>query len=95
MPAEDELREFCNVGYGNGCTKLPQSRRADCLRFVARENGVRIVLSYVYEREHAPVEHGQIEYDCNTGSWPVTFNDECAQRQAECYLAVYLERRRK
>lgn len=94
-PSERELREFCNLGYGNGCTKLPPVRHADCLRFVARENGTRIILDYIYERQHAPVERGRVEYDCNTGTWLVALRDECAQRQAECYLGVYLERRRK
>jgi hypothetical protein len=93
-PAENELKEFCNLGYASACNRLPAQRRADCLRFVARENGGRIILDYVYEREHAPVEQGRVEYDCDTGKWPVALSDDCAQRQAECYLAVYLERRR-
>jgi hypothetical protein len=94
-PTETELKELCNVGYARGCGRLPAERRADCLRFVARENsGGRIILDYIYEREHAPVEHGRIEYDCNARAWEVTLSDHCAQRQAECYLAVYLERRR-
>lgn len=93
-PTEEELKEFCNLGYAGGCARLPAERRADCLRFVARENGGRITLDYIYERDHAPVEHGRIEYDRNTQSWPVMLSDHCAQRQAECYLAVYLERRR-
>lgn len=93
-PTENELKEFCNLGYAGACSRLPAGRRADCLRFVARENDGRIILDYIYEREHVPVEHGRIEYDCNTRSWSATLSDQCAQRQAECYLAVYLERRR-
>ena len=94
-PSENELHEFCNLGYPSGCSKLPAERRADCLRFVAREDGDRIILHYIYEREHAPVEYGRIEYDWCTRQWRATLSDACAQRQAECYLAVYLERRRR
>ncbi|HWG49043.1 MAG TPA: hypothetical protein VN669_05075 [Candidatus Acidoferrales bacterium] len=94
-PTDDDLRDFCNLGYGTGCHRLPADRRADCLRFSARDNSGRVTLSYVYERDHAPVEHGSLEYDCATQSWPVKLKDDCAQRQAELYLAVYLERRRK
>lgn len=53
------------------------------------------MLDYIYERNHAPVERGQLEYDCAAHGWPVRLSDECAQRQAECFLAVYLERRRR
>jgi len=95
MPSNDELREFCNLGYPGGCSKLPLDRRADCLRFVARDDGDRVILHYIYERDHAPAEHGRLEYDCRSKSWPVMLSDTCAQRQAECYLAVYLERRRR
>ena len=95
-PADDELRDFCNLGYSAGCSRLPSVRRADCLRFVVmHDGGNKIILDYIYEREHAPVERGQLEYDCAGQSWPVRLSDECAQRQAECYLAVYLERRRR
>lgn len=94
-PTDDELRNFCNIGYPSGCQRLPAQREADCLRFTARDNSGRVTLSYVYEREHAPVEHGSLEYDCATQSWLVKLKDDCAQRQAESYLAVYLERRRR
>lgn len=95
-PTDDELRDFCNLGCSGGCSRLPVVRRADCLRFVVmRESDQKIVLDYIYERDHAPVERGQLEYDCEKQSWPVRIGDECAHRQAECYLAVYLEKRRR
>ena len=95
-PNDSELRDFCNLGYASGCARLPTERRADCLRFViAKDKTDRIVLNYIFERDHAPVEHGRIEYDCESRTWPTALSDKCAQRQAECYLAVYLERRRR
>jgi hypothetical protein len=75
---------------------MPPARGADSFRFaVAKDAGERIFLHYVFEREHAPVAHGQLEYDCAAHRWPAPLVDACAQRQAECYLAVYLERRRR
>ena len=95
-PTDDELRDFCNLGYSADCPRLPSVRRADCLRFVVmRESEGIIILDYIYERDHAPVERGQLQYDCLQESWPLPLSDECAQRQAECFLAVYLERRRR
>lgn len=93
IPDED-LRERCNLGYARGCSRLPVDRRADCVRFaVASDDGTRIALYYIYEREHAPVAWGRVEYDCAAASWPSPLDDAVAQRQAECYVAVYLEKR--
>jgi len=73
---------------------MPAVRRADSIRFaVARDSGDRILLHYVYDREHTPVAHGQLEYDCAAERWLLSLEDACGQRQAECYLVTYLERR--
>ena len=92
-PSEVELRDFCNLGYPDGCPRLPSERCADNVRFaVARDEDSRIVLHYVSERLHQPVEYGRLEYDCQSQSWLAPMRDPCLQRQAECYLEVYLER---
>lgn len=94
LPKEDELRDFCNIGYARGCPRMPRSRNSDGVRFaVARDEESRIILHYVSEREHEPVEYGRLEYDSVNKTWPVALRDACLQRQAECYLSVYLERR--
>jgi hypothetical protein len=73
---------------------MPAGRCADGVRFaVARDEGARIVLHYVSEREHEPVEYGRLEYDCGTQHWTAPLRDACLQRQAECFVEVYLERR--
>ena len=73
---------------------MPRNRCSDGVRFaVARDEESRIIFHYVSELEHEPVEYGRLEYDCVAGNWPVPLRDACLQRQAECYLAVYLERR--
>jgi hypothetical protein len=96
FPDDATLRDFCNLGHARGCGRMPAPRPADSLRFaVAKDAGERIFLHYVFEREHAPVAHGQLEYDCAMQRWPAPLADACAQRQAESYLALYLERRRR
>ena len=93
-PADAELREFCNLGYAGQCERVPADRRADCVRFaVAEDQGVRILLHFVYERDHAPVEWGVLEYDAAGERWTSKISDQTMQRQAECYLAVYFEKR--
>jgi hypothetical protein len=39
------------------------------------------------------VEYGRLEYDCHLERWLAPMRDPCLQRQAECFLAGYLERR--
>nr|HWX55180.1 hypothetical protein [Verrucomicrobiae bacterium] len=93
-PPDEDLKDFCNVGYASQCSRLPAERRADSVRFaVANHTGDRITLSYVYERDHAPVEHGRLEYDCALNCWLAPLQDACVQRQAECYVGAYLERK--
>jgi hypothetical protein len=93
-PTETELREFCNLGYARGCSRMPKRHCADGVRFaVARDEGSLIILHYVNECEHEPVEYGRLEYDCAEQRFNVPLRDMCLQRQAECYVAVYLERR--
>jgi hypothetical protein len=62
---------------------------------VATDTIERVVLNFVYDRDHHPVAHGQLEYDCAQKRWLSTMSDICLERQAECYLAVYLERRQR
>ena len=92
-PDDAALRDFCNVGYARGCSRMPVERRADSVRFaVTADKGERVILSYVYDRDHLPVAHGQLEYDCIRQRWLSAVADACLERQAECYLAIYLEK---
>ena len=94
IPTETELRDFCNLGYARGCSRMPKDHCADGVRFaVARDEGRVIILHYVSECEHEPVEYGRLEYDCTEQKFTAPLRDMCLQRQAECYLGVYLERR--
>ena len=92
---ENELQQFCNLGYARGCSRLPATRRSDAVRFsVGQDDGYTVILRYCCELDHAPVQHGELRYDCQSATWQAAHVDACIQRQAECYLMTYLEGRR-
>ena len=94
VPSDDELRDFCNVGYAGRCHKLPAGRRADAIRFsVASETDDLMIVRYVCERDHAPVEHGELEFESRGGQFRQAPADTVLLRQAECYVAGYMERK--
>jgi len=96
FPDEVTLRDLCNLGHARGCSRMPGERRADSIRFaIAKDEDDRIVLQYVFDREHAPAGAGEVAFEFSTQRWLSTLDDACAQRQAECYLQIYLERRMK
>lgn len=102
-PSHAELRDFCNLGYAESCTRLPRERVWDSVRFAARrmgsdtENGTggRIQIRYVCERGHRPVEHGTLEFDVFEALWAEPHADSRVQRMAECFLESFLEKRKK
>ena len=86
---------------------LAAERAWDSVRFGARAasssvsgnekdlNGGHIQIRYVCERDHRPVEHGTLRFDAITTRWEETHSDSRVQRMAECFLASYLEKRKK
>lgn len=95
-PSDRELKDFCNFGYAKRCSRLPDKRACDAVRFaVSREVANKIVVCFVCELDHRPAEHGELEYDAAAGSWTVPHRDACVLKMAECYLESYLERRGK
>jgi hypothetical protein len=102
IPSPDELRDFCNLGYAENCGRLPRERVWDSIRFGARtvlndgnNAGSHIHIRYVCERGHRPVEHGTLKFDGITGHCEIRHLDNRVQRMAECFLATYVEKRRK
>jgi hypothetical protein len=92
-PSDHELKDLCNLGYAKSCSRIPAERKADAVSFAVSLDGEeRIVLAYIFERDHAPVELGYAEYDCLQGTFPIAHPDPGIQKQLECYLASYLER---
>jgi hypothetical protein len=101
-PSQGELREFCNLGYAEGCGRLPQERMWDSVRFGARSvggnghgAGGRIQVRYVCERGHRPGEHGTLEFDAAGARWIERHRDSRVQRMAECFLESYVEKRKR
>lgn len=98
-PSQEELQEFCNLGYAERCGRLPRERVWDSVRFTARtvsgENGTggRIQLRYVCERGHRPAEHGMLQFDPAQARWEPSHRDSRVQRMAECFLESYVENR--
>ena len=56
--------------------------------------GNAIQVRYICERGHLPAEHGILEFDSAANAWTKAHVDRRVQRMAECFLAVYLERRK-
>ena len=102
-PSQDELREYCNLGYAANCGRLPRERAWDSIRFGARTvftdeknlTARQIQIRYVCEREHLPVEHGTLTFDAVGARWELRHADHRVQRMAECFLASYVEKRKK
>jgi hypothetical protein len=102
-PSQEELREFCNLGYAEGCGRLPRERAWDSVRFGARtaggsgknEAGIRIKVQYVCERGHRPSDHGMLEFDAAEARWTRAHSDSRVQRMAECFLESYLQKRKR
>jgi hypothetical protein len=93
-PSDDELREYCNVGYAAGCLRLPRERSCDAVRFsVARENAGQVYLRFVCEAAHLPVAHGTLQYDVMETRWIAPHSDEGVQKMAECYVQSYLAKK--
>lgn len=63
-PPERRQRELCNRGYARGqCDSFPGAAAADAVRFsINGEEDGRIRMVYVLEKDHAPVEHGPLEF---------------------------------
>jgi hypothetical protein len=95
-PSNQELREFCNLGYATDCERLPNDRAWDAVRFsIARDGGTRLVLWFVREAQHHPVDWGTLEYDASRKTWISSHPEARLQKMAECYLQSYFMRKNR
>jgi len=108
QPPQHILEAFCNLGYAGSCAWSPLERRCDAVRFAVsapaetndrgaartKESPARVLsLQYVCERNHLPVEHGDLEYDLAQTMWLRQHGDPRIQKMAECFLDSYLKKK--
>jgi len=92
-PRDSQIREFCNFGYATRCPSLPPQRDWDAVRFsIARASRDQIMLLYVCELNHAPIEHGTLTFDLLGDRWLKPQIDARVHRLADCYLQTYRTR---
>jgi hypothetical protein len=94
-PTAEELKWGCNVGYATSCTRLPQDRLADAVRFSkGDEHGGLVHIRFAYERDFLPAGHGELIYETATQRWQTAPDNACLLRMAECYVETQMARRR-
>jgi hypothetical protein len=108
LPPQDVLEAFCNLGYASSCNWSPADRVWDAVRFAVsapREVDLRpagnvvalparvLALRYVCERDHRPVENGDLEFDLAQAAWLQRHDDPRIQKMAECFLQSYLKKK--
>ena len=95
-PDPDVVRPLCHLGYARGqCPRFPaEDGGADAVRFAIRgDDGRALHLYYVLERDHHPWAHGRLEYSLATAAFANAPVNPIVCRQAEAYVASYLQRR--
>jgi len=94
QPSQEDLQNFCNLGYASRCPRLPVQRECDAVRFsVARDHGARLLVWFVCEADHRPTTHGTVEYDVDRSQWISSHGDARIQKMLDCYVQSYLLRR--
>src|SRR6185295_3704525 len=94
-PTEARQRELCNCGYARGrCDRFPGDSAADAVRFsVTDDTAARVSLVYVVEKDHAPAEHGTLEYFVEDARLDGPRISDVLEQQARAFLESYLRRR--
>jgi hypothetical protein len=100
-PPEARQRELCNCGYARGrCDRFPGDSAADAVRFsVTGDTPTRLLVVYVIEKDHAPAEHGTLEYVVDESrleeGYPIAGPriSDIRVQQARAFLESYVRRR--
>jgi len=91
---ENHDLESCNLGYALSCSRLPEKRTCDAVRFgVVKESAINILVQVVFEAQHRPAGLDSLEYDLTSNTWNRPHIDARVQTQAQCFLQAHLERR--
>lgn len=85
---------LCNFGYARGlCASFPEATVADAVRFsVAGSSDGVVKMVWILEKDHAPVEHGFLEYRESTGEF-VEKPQGVLGAQARVFVENYLGRK--
>lgn len=93
-PNDEELKTACNMGYASSCTRLPQERQADAVRFSKGDERDGLVhIRFAYERDYLPAGHGELIYDLAARRWQTVHDNAPLLRMAECYIENQMARR--
>ena len=92
-PSETDVQRFCNLGYGDSCSRLPHERAADANRFFVSRHDAELTIAFCSERRHLPVEHTVLTFNSSTQAWTSRHASGCVQRQAECAMESFIRRR--
>lgn len=94
-PPESRQRELCNCGYARGrCDRFPGGDAADAVRFsVTEDSPTRLLVVYVVEKDHSPVEFGTLEYLVADARLDGSVISDVLAQQARAFLESYLRRR--
>ncbi len=94
VPSDEELKQGCNLGYARNCSRLPQERDADAVRFsILRDRDGQISIAHVSELNYLPRESGNLHYETLSHRWLQMHPNQRVQTLAECFLATYLAKR--
>jgi hypothetical protein len=95
QPEEAALRPMCNLGYARGnCSRFPENEGPDAVRFViADDDGSRVKIYYVVERDHHPFAHGPLHFSRVPGEFDAAPSGEILTRQATAYVESYMRRK--
>ena len=93
-PTDEELKQGCNLGYARNCSRLPEDREADAVRFsILRDRDGQVEVCYVSELNYLPRDHGNLQYDSLLQKWMSLHPEARVQALAECFLQSYLQKR--
>jgi hypothetical protein len=94
-PPESSQRDVCNHGYARGrCDRFPGDSPGDAIRFsITGDDGARLRLTFIVEKDHAPADHGAIEGRAEEIQSIRLRENDVMSGQARAFLESYLRRR--
>ncbi len=93
-PTSEQIKEHCNMGYALSCTRLPENRECDAVRFgIVRESAAYVTVWFIFETAHRPAGHGTLEFNISNGQWITVHPTPRIQKLADCYVHAYLARK--